>query len=246
MSRAALAAWWARTWPTLLAVVVVTAIGAPAAVASYRHARDVVASTGDEVMAPWLPLSVDGLLVAALVVIWVRRHRGEAAGWGPWAAFGFGMLATIAANLAAVREPSGRAYAVALFPPVALAVTLELVAMLAARTALRAEAGPVRAVAEQLAVPAARTKADATGSASVAPVRPAEADEQDTAPQLSDDELVEAVRRWAADEVAMPSRERIRVRYAIGTGRADRVRAAALTGQTGSRQDDEPAAVGSA
>ena len=41
MSRAALAACWARMWPTLLAVVVV-AVGAPAAVASYRHARDVV------------------------------------------------------------------------------------------------------------------------------------------------------------------------------------------------------------
>jgi hypothetical protein len=33
-------------------VAVVTAVDAPAAVASHRHARDVVASTGDEVMAP--------------------------------------------------------------------------------------------------------------------------------------------------------------------------------------------------
>lgn len=124
---------WTRAWPPLLAVGVVSAVGAPAAVASYRHARDVVASTGDTVMAPWLPLSVDGLLVAALVVIWVRRRRGERAGWGPWGAFLFGMVVTILANLAAVTVPSVKAYAVALFPPLAFAITLELVALVAHR-----------------------------------------------------------------------------------------------------------------
>jgi hypothetical protein len=128
---------WAKTWPPLLAVGVVFAVGAPAAVASYRHARDVVTSTGDVVMAPWLPLSVDGLLVAALVVIWVRRRRGEAAGWGPWGAFLFGMVVTIAANLAAVDSPSPTAYAVALFPPLAFAITLELVALVAHHAPVR-------------------------------------------------------------------------------------------------------------
>ncbi len=136
---------WARAWPPLLAVGVVSAVGAPAAVASYRHARDVVASTGDTVMAPWLPLSVDGLLVAALVVIWVRRRRGEAAGWGPWGAFLFGMVVTILANLAAVTVPSVTAYAVALFPPLAFAITLELVALVAHRA-------PVPAVREHRVV----------------------------------------------------------------------------------------------
>lgn len=125
--------WWAKAWPAVLAVLVVGAVGAPAAVASYRHARDVVASTGDAVMAPYLPLSVDGMLVAALVVIWVRRRRGEAAGRGPWAAFLFGMVVTIAANLAAVTSPSWTGYAVALFPPLAFAITLELVALVAHR-----------------------------------------------------------------------------------------------------------------
>ncbi len=128
---------WARAWPPLLAVGVVSAVGAPAAVASYRHARDVVTSTGDTVMAPWLPLSVDGLLVAALVVIWVRRRRGEAAGWGPWGAFLFGMIVTILANLAAVTVPSVTGYAVALFPPLAFAITLELVALVAHHAPVR-------------------------------------------------------------------------------------------------------------
>jgi hypothetical protein len=40
-------------------------------------ARGVIAEHGDPVMAPWLALTTDGMLLAALVVIWVRRHRGE-------------------------------------------------------------------------------------------------------------------------------------------------------------------------
>lgn len=131
-------AGWARVWPALLAVGTVGAVGGPAAVASYRHARDVIAAHGDPVMAPFLPLSVDGMLVAALVVIWVRRHRGDRAGVFPWCAFGFGMVVTVLANLAAVRVPSPVAVAVALFPPLALAVTLELVALIAYRSGPRA------------------------------------------------------------------------------------------------------------
>lgn len=243
---------WARVWPALVGVTVVGAVGTPAAVASYRHARDVVASVGDEVMAPWLPLSVDGMLVAALVVIWVRRHRGEPAGRGACAAFAFGMVVTVAANLAAVGPPSVKAYAVALFPPIALAVTLELVAIIAARPAVRDEAVPVGPVSltgpapvdldgpadHAPAVPLPRDGVDAARTTSVDPVRPAleagPANGQDDEPERgspSDDELSAAVRTWAADEGATPSRERIRLRYGIGSGRADRIRAGALTGQ---------------
>jgi hypothetical protein len=70
------------------------------------------------------------MLLAALVVIWVRRHRHEHVKAGPWAAFWAGMAATMAANLAAAQQtPVG--IVVALWPPVCLAITLELVALLA-------------------------------------------------------------------------------------------------------------------
>jgi hypothetical protein len=121
---------WARIWPSLLALTTLTAVGGPAAVASYRHARDVIAHHGDPVMAPWLALTTDGMLLAALVVIWVRRHRGEHVKTGPWAAFWAGMTATIAANLAAA-HPTPISIVVALWPPVCLAITLELVALVA-------------------------------------------------------------------------------------------------------------------
>ena len=124
---------WARIWPSLLATVILPAVGGPAAVASYRHARDVIAEHGDPVMAPWLALTTDGMLLAALVVIWVRRHRHEPVGVGPWAAFWAGMAATIAANLAAAQStPVG--IVVALWPPVCLAITLELIALVASPT----------------------------------------------------------------------------------------------------------------
>lgn len=133
-ARMSLSARWARMWPALLAVTTTTAVGLPAAIASYRHARTVVERSGDAAMAPWLPLSVDGMLLAALVVIWVRRHRGDRAGAGPWLAFLAGMVATIAANLAAAQQTT-EGYVVALWPPLALAITLELVALVAHRTA---------------------------------------------------------------------------------------------------------------
>lgn len=125
----------ARTFGALL----VLAVGAPAAVASYRHARTVVERSGDLAMAPWLPLTTDGMLLAALVVIWVRRLSGQAIGRGPWAAFWTGMAATVAANLAAA-PPTVEGYVVALWPPICLAITLELVALVT--TTPQATRGP--------------------------------------------------------------------------------------------------------
>jgi hypothetical protein len=58
------------------------------------------------------------MLLAALVVIWVRRHRGQHVKPRPWAAFWTGMTATIAANLAAA-QPTSVGIVVALWPPVA-------------------------------------------------------------------------------------------------------------------------------
>lgn len=122
--------------------LVLTAVGGPAAVASYRHAWTVVERSGDPAMAPWLPATTDGLLVAALVVMWVRRFVDRPIGRGPWAAFALGLFATLWANVRAVGYLSTDAerIAVALWGPVALAVTLELLALLVAD----ARGGPVR------------------------------------------------------------------------------------------------------
>jgi hypothetical protein len=125
---------WGRVWPTLLATAVALTVGAPAAVASWRHARDVVERSGDAVMAPWLALTTDGMILAALVVIWVRRHRGEKPGVGPWAAFWTGLAVSIAANLA-MATSTVEGLVVALWPPVCVAIAMELVALVTHRAA---------------------------------------------------------------------------------------------------------------
>lgn len=215
---------WTRAWPPLLAVGVVSAVGAPAAVASYRHARDVVASTGDAVMSPWLPLSVDGLLVAALVVIWVRRRRGEPAGWGPWGAFLFGMVVTILANLAAVTVPSVKAYAVALFPPLAFAITLELVALVAHRT-------PVSTVPERpLVADLVASRAVLDGTSEPVPVE---------RPQDVVSELPRSTPEASPETSPNPSPEPVLPRPAA-TSREDRKRVAELRKWIGERHGDAP------
>ena len=128
-----------RGLSSLLALVVLVIVAVPTLVASYRHARDVVRTVGDPIMAPWLPASMVGLLLAALGVIWVRRRDGQPVGAASWGAFGFAMLVIVGANLATVSQGSVLAYAVAIFPPCALAITLELAATIALRRAHRSQ-----------------------------------------------------------------------------------------------------------
>lgn len=114
---------------------ILASVGGPAAVASYHHAYVVALKYGEsEGRAEWLPLTTDGMLVAALIVMYSRRWQGQPVGKVPWLAFITGGIATLAANLAAADITSaptlgdivGR-LAVAAFAPIAFAVTLELV-----------------------------------------------------------------------------------------------------------------------
>lgn len=178
-------------WPRLVAAGVVLVVLAPAAGASYLHARHVV-QRHDETMANWLPLTTDGMLLAALVVMWARRAtRGPAGRW-VWLTFALGLVATLAANVAAVLPaPSPHfpswwgsaqftleALAIAIWPPITVAITLELAALLVmpASRVLNTKArsvtskGPdAQESATQLAAPPALAPAE-TGPTSAAPL----------------------------------------------------------------------------
>jgi hypothetical protein len=126
---------WRSIGAGTLITAILAAVGGPAAVASYRHAWTVADRYGtDPTMNPWLPLTTDGMIVAALTVLVVRRWRRVHVGAWPvlWALLGF--AATLAANLAAVSTGSWIAAiavpVVAVWPPIAFAVTLELVVTL--------------------------------------------------------------------------------------------------------------------
>jgi hypothetical protein len=116
-------------------VVTVTAMGAGgvvalvAALGSYRHMHDLALAAGQGWLSTLLPLSVDGMVVAASMTLVAAKRRGEDAGLVPPSALALGLLVSITANVLSAGHdlPAGTAELIAAWPPVALAVSYELV-----------------------------------------------------------------------------------------------------------------------
>lgn len=107
---------------TVAAVLLVAGV---AAVVSYAHMQTVAARAGESWRSLLLPLSVDGLIVAASMVLLTRRRAGLGGGALAWCALLGGVAASLAANVAAA-EPTVTARLVAAWPAVAFAVAFEL------------------------------------------------------------------------------------------------------------------------
>lgn len=107
---------------TVAAVLLVALV---AAVVSYAHMQEVAARSGEDWRSYLLPLSVDGLVVAASMVLLTRHRAGVPGGWLPWCALLGAVGASLAANVAAA-EPTPVARLVAAWPAVAFAVAFEL------------------------------------------------------------------------------------------------------------------------
>jgi hypothetical protein len=107
---------------TTVAVVVVAVV---AAVASYEHMRELAELSGEGWRSWLLPVSVDGLAVAASMTMLVRRRARRPAGGLAWTALLLGLGASLAANVAAA-DPTLAGRMVAARPPVALLLAYEL------------------------------------------------------------------------------------------------------------------------
>lgn len=116
---------WVR-WATVGSVSVVAGV---AAVVSYMHVLTLGQRAGEEWRAWLLPLSVDGLLVAASMVMLVRRRAGRGAGVLPWLGMVLGLGASLGANIAAAEPTSLLDGAVSAWPAVALALAFELLVL---------------------------------------------------------------------------------------------------------------------
>jgi hypothetical protein len=103
----------------------VLAVALVAAIASYEHMRALAVLAGEGWRAWLLPLSVDGLAVAASMTMLVRRRAGLPAGGLAWVALLLGLGASLAANVAAA-EPTVQGRLVAAWPPVGLLLAYEL------------------------------------------------------------------------------------------------------------------------
>jgi hypothetical protein len=106
------------------AVAAVLLVALVAAIISYAHQRDLAQEHGEAWRAYLLPLSVDGMLLASTLAIVDRRRRREPAGWVPWLGLALGILASLAANVAAAR-PDLVSQLIAAWPPAALAIAIE-------------------------------------------------------------------------------------------------------------------------
>ena len=121
-----MSARWSTGWATrVVTVVAVLLVAAVAAVVSFAHMREVAARAGEGWRAWLLPLSVDGLVVAASMVLLTRRRAGLPGGRLAWCALLGGVGASLAANVAAA-EPTTTARVVAAWPALAFAVAFEL------------------------------------------------------------------------------------------------------------------------
>ena len=112
-------------WVRRITTWAVLAVAAVAAVASYEHMRALASVAGEGWRAWLLPISVDGLAVAASMTMLVRRRAGQPAGVLCWVALLLGLGASLAANVAAA-EPTVVGRVVAAWPPVGLLLSYEL------------------------------------------------------------------------------------------------------------------------
>ncbi|GAB3958027.1 hypothetical protein GCM10029978_001930 [Actinoallomurus acanthiterrae] len=119
---------------TTLAVIGVAAV---AAVISYRHAYELVRSHGESgTTARLVPLTVDGLILAAsMVILDANRRTGRVPALAGWS-LGAGISATVGANLAHGMGHGPIGALVSAWPALALVGSYELLMML-----IRAEHG---------------------------------------------------------------------------------------------------------
>ncbi|WP_425838311.1 DUF2637 domain-containing protein [Streptomyces fractus] len=112
-----------------------------AAYASYVHQRTFALQGGaDPISASLWPLSVDGLLLLATAALLRQTRTGtHHAHRLVWLSFLLGIAVSLAANIAAAPTPAWKPVLVAGWPPVALLLSVELLAHLPTNTP-----GPIR------------------------------------------------------------------------------------------------------
>lgn len=122
----------APRWVRVVTIGAVSVVALVAATASYAHVYTLAERAGEGWRALLSPLSVDGLLVAASMVMLVRRRAGLPAGVLPWTGLVLGLGASLAANVAAA-HPEWRTPVldgvVSAWPAVALAISFELLVL---------------------------------------------------------------------------------------------------------------------
>lgn len=114
---------------TTLATRATTAVVAGVAgFSSYRHIVEVAQRAGEhQAVAAVLPLSIDGLILVGTMAMVEDKRAGRRPRLSARVALGFGVVATLAANIASA-QPNLMARLVAAVPAVAFLITVEVLA----------------------------------------------------------------------------------------------------------------------
>ena len=127
-------------------VAAVSVVALVAAFVSYRHALQVVRVHGESgPLALAYPLTIDGLIYAASMVLLDAARRGARPHWLAYAGLALGITATVAANVAAGLAYGPVGAVVAAWPAAALVIAYELL-MLVIRGSVTAAPEPASAV----------------------------------------------------------------------------------------------------
>ena len=123
------------TWTAGLGVA---AVASTAAVISFQHVRTLTSRAGESDLTSWLlPVSIDGAIVAAVAVLLADSRAGRRPTALTWLLLSLGLAGSLAANIASA-EPAPAARAVAAWPPIALALGIEVLSSLIRRTGSQA------------------------------------------------------------------------------------------------------------
>lgn len=128
-------------------------VAAVAGFASYRHIVDVADGAGEpRDVALALPLAIDGLIVIATLAMVEDKRAGRHPRVSARLALGFGVVATLAANIASA-QPTWTARAVAAVPAVSFLIAVEVLARSGRPVASTLEPPPVEPMREPVVDP---------------------------------------------------------------------------------------------
>ncbi|HET9144182.1 DUF2637 domain-containing protein [Actinophytocola sp.] len=171
---------------TGVALFATAVVGGIAAAISYSHMLD-WAKANDDVNSEWraylFPVSVDGAIVAASAVLYADSRAGRKSDKLAYAIIVVGILWSIIANIAHNTTGWGAEKTIAGWPPIALALVVEMVFRFVRRMSEQAEAlataqAEQARLAEAARVEAERVAAEEKRAAEEAAARRAEADER--------------------------------------------------------------------
>jgi hypothetical protein len=248
----------------MTAILGVATVAATAAVISFSHVQALARTAGEPELTAWLlPLSIDGAIAAAAAVVLADSKAGRRTTFLTWLMLALGLAASLAANIASA-QPTWTARAVAAWPPIALALGIEVLASMSRRSGPIALAGttarpeprpwphpgasrrppprptqadrpPPHPPTRSPVQPARRRASSCTWWTEPAPAKPS----RPAAERTEDDHAIEVIRRL--DQVAggQASRRTIQDELGCGASRATRLAALARTdarsGQMGQR-----------